>query len=278
MTVPTSIERLEPFPEIAIALLHRIPIQFPVMPDFRDLIEKRPHLLGGIHRVAMQSGRVAAETEPASLFDQVEATALAEIAVTLLLRDYMEHAFAIADDRRYWRYTLASAVCCQLVAGPSQQTLLAYACGLLHDIGRLAFIATYPDRYSNLLTLTDRMFASGEDFDILERERLLFGMDHFAAGGWLAAVWKMPPWLRAIVGKFDKAAGEYSKLVETVRSGTRLAHSLGFGYLQAAPRANVRDILSSLPPGKPGDSAPSEKRLRDEIQSRLSWYANAESS
>ena len=63
----------------------------------------------------------------------------------------------------------------------------------------------------------------------------------------------------------------------TVRTGTRLAHSLGFGYLQAAPRANVSDILKQLPGALSHWKALDmwkygEEHLRSKIQTRLDWY------
>jgi HD-like signal output (HDOD) protein len=282
MTVPSSIERLVHFPDVAVALLHRIPSQPAEMPDFRDLLEEHSHIVAELAQVAIQSGHQLngeKKRDAQSLFEQVGSTALAEMTITLLVRDYMRRAFAASEDRRYWRYTMACAVCCEQVASPGQESaLLSYASGLLHDIGRLALIATYPDRYSNLLTLTDRMFASNQSFDMLEHERLLFGMDHFAAGEWLATTWKMPSWLRSIVGKFDQATGEHAKLVATIRGGTRLAHSMGFGYLQAAPRADIRKIVDQLPYiRKQWQALPDwnhgEMQMREKVLARLTWYA-----
>jgi len=264
MSVPSSIERLEPFPNVAVELLHRISLPDAETADFRDLVEQQPYLIAELAHVAAQSGRTGDDNE-----------LLAEMAITLLVRDYMRRAFRSSEDRRYWRYMLACAVCCEQVALAGRGALIAYAGGLLHDVGRLALIATYPDRYSNLLTLADRMFAADEYFDILEHERLLFGMDHFAAGTWLAAMWKMPSWLRSIVGKFDhQATGEFAKLVATVRAGTRLAQSLGFGYLQAAPHAPIREILDQFPQAREQlrcfDDI--EKRMRDNVELRFKWY------
>jgi HD-like signal output (HDOD) protein len=281
VATPRSIERLEPFPDIAVTILHRIPSPIAQMSDFSDLLAQQPQMLEEISQVAMQSGR-AADGQPLdaqSVFATFAPEEITDVAITLLVRGYMRRAFSVSEDRRYWRYTLACAVCCEQVAVMGNQvSLLAYASGLLHDIGRLALIATYPDRYSNLLSLTDRMFAAGEQFNILEHERLLFGMDHFATGEWVAAAWKLPPWLRPIVGKFGaQGTGEFTKLVATVRAGTALAHSLGFGYLQGAPRSDIRKILGHLPEAwkqwKVLDQWKyGEAHMREKIQSRLNWY------
>ena len=281
MAAPSSIQRLEPFPSIAVELLNRIPLQIADLPVLHDLLISQRTLLEEVTKVAVQSGRCGTgqTADVQSLFEQVGSTELTEIAITVLVRGYMHRALSVSEDQRYWRYTLACAVCCEQVAGPGQEgSLLAYAAGLLHDIGRLALVAAYPDRYSNLLTLTDRMFASDQPFDLLEHERLLFGLDHFATGVWVADAWKLPAWLRSMVGKFDEqAAGKYAKLVAIVRAGTRLAHSLGFGYLQAAPRANIKDILIRFPEAwkhwKVLDNWQyGEEYMRGKIQSRFLWY------
>jgi hypothetical protein len=281
VSAPRSIEQLEPFPDIAVALLHRIPLPIGQLSDFLELLGQQPQLLEGMSQVAIQSGR-SQDGQPLnaqSLFELFGPAEIVDIAITLLVRGYMRRAFSVSEDRRYWRYILACAVGCEQVAALGKEgSPLAYAAGLLHDIGRLALIASYPDRYSNLISLTDRMFAADEEFNILEHERLLFGMDHFATGEWVAAAWKLPAWLRPIVGKFGaQGPAEHAKLVATVRAGTSLAHSLGFGYLQGAPRSDIRKILGHLPEAwkqwqvldqwKYG-----EEHMREKIQSRLDWY------
>ena len=280
MMVPTSIERLDPFPAVAVNLLRRMPQPADLITELHRILESQPSLFRETVRVLVASGRHPDEGDPELVISQVGHGALLEIILTLLVREYMRNAFHASEDRRYWQYTLACAVCCEHVADDSQETrLLAYTAGLLHDIGRLALIATYPDRYSNLLSLTDRMFAANDPFDVLEHERLLFGMDHFATGAWLSAAWKFPPWLRAISGKFeDRPPAQYARLVDTVRTGTRLAHSVGFGYLQAAPRAKIRDILKGFPHNR--DQAESrddwnlvEEHVRQKVLARLHWYA-----
>ena len=280
---PGSIKRLEAFPGFAIELLKRIgsasvktALILPGLPT------DKPHFMEDLLRVAAESARGSGE--PAlnmeTMNDPSAAPRVAEIGLTLVVREYLRRAFLESEDYRYWRYTLACAVCSEQVALPrGENALMAYAAGLLHDIGRLALIAAYPTQYSNLLTLTDRKFAAGEPFDMLEYERLLFGMDHFDIGNWVARAWQLPPWLRSITGRFDeKTSGQNAALVSTIRAGTRLAHSLGFGYLEAAPRTDVRVILNAFPDAdkhwKILDSWEyGEENLRGKVRSRLEWYS-----
>jgi hypothetical protein len=282
--VPGSIQRIEPFPACALALLNGIPPRSGDLQELGILLEQEPLLLSEIGQVAVAAGRYDSDNPPdfAPMLEQIGASDLMKIAVTLLVQGYLRRALSVFEAQRYWRYTLACAVSCEEIASEGQDNkLIAYVAGLLHDIGRLALIAAYPDKYANLLTLIDRMFREDPGFNLLSHERLLFGMDHFAAGSWLAATWGLPPWLRAITGRFNEdASGEYRELVTTVRSGTRLAHSLGLGYLQAAPRAEIQEVLRQLPAAWQhwqtlDQWKHAEEHMRGKIQSKLSLYAPA---
>ena len=282
MAVPSSIERLEPLPAIAVELLDRIASHTVEEANLLSFLQAQPDLLTEILHVAMPAAGPAAEEaqDAQSLLKRMSSRKIAEISMTVLVGSYLRRTISNSDDQRYWRYILACAVCCEQVALPRREDiLLAYTAGLFHDIGRMALIAAYPDRYSNLLTLTDRMFAAEEPFDILEHERLLFGLDHFETAIWIAGAWKLPSWLRAIVGKFDQRAnGDHAQLVATVRAGTSLAHSLGFGYLTAAPRGDIRKILGRFEDAdkhwKILDSWEyAEENMRGKVLSCLRWYA-----
>jgi len=282
MAVPSSIERLEPLPAIAVDLLDRIASHTVEEANLLGFLQAQPDLLAESLHVAMQAAGPAADErpEPQSLLKQMSSRKIAEISMTVLVGSYLRRAISNSDDQRYWRYILACAVCCEQIALPRQEDiLLAYTAGLFHDIGRMALIAAYPDRYSNLLTLTDRMFATAEPFDILEHERLLFGLDHFETAIWIAGAWKLPSWLRAIVGKFDERGNrDHAELVATVRAGTSLAHSLGFGYLTAAPRGDIRKILGRFEDAdkhwKVLDSWEyAEENMRGKVRSCLRCYA-----
>lgn len=286
MAAPSSIERLAPLPAIAVALLDQIASHTVEEASLLDVLGAQPQLLAEISSVATQATGSPDEATPdaESLLKQLSSLRLAEIAMTVLVGGYLRRAIrASDDDRRYWRYILACAVCCEQVALPRQEdALLAYTAGLFHDIGRMALIAAYPDRYSNLLALTDRMFGEDEPFDILEYERLLFGLDHFETGIWIAKEWSLPSWLHAIVGKFDgRTKGEHAQLVATVRAGTSLAHSLGFGYLASAPRGDIRKILSHCEDAQKywktsEDWEYAEENMRGKVRVCLRWYSASE--
>jgi HDOD domain len=249
VALPASIQRIAPFPKLALEILQRVPAINSEEAGLRGMLEPEPKLIIEVGRIVSggSNGKVVDVTLD-TLLEELGAAKLAEIVFTILLRDYMRRTFDVTEGWSYWRYTLACAFCCAEVAPPNPpKRLAAYTAGLLHDIGRLALVASFPGRYSNLLALIDRMFEVDQSFDVSRQETLLFGMDRFATGAWLAAAWDLPAWLRPVVGKFEKATADKENLVETIRAGTRIANSLGFGYLKAAPRMPIRKILSGLP-------------------------------
>jgi hypothetical protein len=282
MAVPSTIKRIEPLAPIAIELLNRIPLRVGDDLSLQDILQREPALQMKTTEVAMRAGRCAsAESNEETVMGRISPADMVEFAITISVHDYLQSALTVAEANNYWRYIMACADCCAELAAPAKvDPLLAYASGLLHDIGRLALIQAYPERYANLLALTDTMFAADQPFDILHYEQMLFGFNHFATATWVAEVWNLPPWLRPVVGKFDdQTSADYGKLVATVRAGTRLAHSIGFGYLQAAPRTDVGAILKQLPGALGYWKALDiwkygEEHMRSKIQSRMNWYAH----
>jgi len=282
MVVPSTIARIEPLAPIAVEILNGIPLRAGENLSLQESLQRDPALWMKIRKVAINSGRFtdSGESTDESIVERISPTDLAEIAITISVHDYLRNALTVAEANSYWTYILACADCCLELSRPAKvDSLLAYAAGLLHDIGRLALIQAYPERYANLLTLTNSMFVAEQSFDILHYEQMLFGLNHFDTAEWLADVWKLPQWLRPIVGKFDtKSSTGDPRLVATVRAGTRLAHSLGFGYLQAAPRGEIGAILRQLPGALSYWKALDvwkygEEFMHSKIGMRLNWYA-----
>jgi len=60
----------------------------------------------------------------------------------------------------------------------------AYTAGLLHDVGRLALLASYPAEYARMLDVSDEF-----GYDLLGCEQDLFDIDHCVAGEWLVREW-----------------------------------------------------------------------------------------
>lgn len=99
------------------------------------------------------------------------------------------------DYDEYWSKSLGRAVAARHIAkllkfSPDE----AFTCGLLSQIGRLAFAGAYPERYAQALSVV------GEDADDLcEFERELFGLDHNGLTSEMMADWHLPKLFREAV-------------------------------------------------------------------------------
>lgn len=73
---------------------------------------------------------------------------------------------------------------------------LVRAAGLLHDIGRLALVATDPDLYA-----ATEQTAVEEEISLVEAEQLYFETDHCEVGTRIARNWGFSPKLRQAIGR-----------------------------------------------------------------------------
>ncbi|MDZ7750522.1 MAG: HDOD domain-containing protein [Gammaproteobacteria bacterium] len=97
------------------------------------------------------------------------------------------------DARRYWISALLTADMARFLAprvalDHQPQAEPAYLSGLLHGLGLLALAHLFPNELSLALE------AAGDDpvRRLAEHERQWVGIDHHAAGGWLARRWHLP--------------------------------------------------------------------------------------
>ena len=63
----------------------------------------------------------------------------------------------------------------------------SFAAGLLHDIGKLALAANFPDKYKSALDL-----AALNGMELHEAEREIFGSNHCEVGLYLLGIWGLP--------------------------------------------------------------------------------------
>ncbi|MDO9269497.1 MAG: HDOD domain-containing protein [Methylobacter sp.] len=84
-----------------------------------------------------------------------------------------------------WHHSVAVAECSRQFAGLSGISPdIAFTAGLLHDIGRLAIVALFPDEFSQLINEPDP--------SLMETERRLLGFDNVEMGGKAAQYWNLP--------------------------------------------------------------------------------------
>jgi putative nucleotidyltransferase with HDIG domain len=117
------------------------------------------------------------------------------LAWTVAIKNYLGNALQTPPLQRIWRHSLAVALVAEELANWTQADgAEAYTAGILHDLGALGLIAMSPSHYRQLLEEAAVAPAS-----ILDLERKHFGLDHCEAGEFLAAKWKLPPFMGEVM-------------------------------------------------------------------------------
>lgn len=94
------------------------------------------------------------------------------------------------DRQAFWRHSLAVAIAAKGLAGLFGDAIdpqEAFACGWLHDIGKVALSALMPKSFARIVRQADE-----EKADIADVERGLLGIDHTVVGRRLAERWGLP--------------------------------------------------------------------------------------
>ena len=132
------------------------------------------------------------------------------------------------DKAGLWTHFLAVAFCAHQLASTIQisEPDAAFTSGLIHDIGRLALLRLFPSESVGVV----EMIKDGE-LSLLEAEERTFGLDHQAAGAFLAKRWGLPDDLRdAIAFHHDDAAFDKSDLVGAVYLAEKICKLRGLGW------------------------------------------------
>jgi len=87
----------------------------------------------------------------------------------------------------FWHHSLMCATLARRIAKKTGFSCPeeAYLSGLLHDIGRLVLISTFPKQYETFAILSDDVESE------LHAERQFIGLTHSEAGAWLVLNWKL---------------------------------------------------------------------------------------
>lgn len=130
-----------------------------------------------------------------------------------------------------WWHSLRTAISSRELAPFCREELssdLAYTAGLLHDIGKSIISFYLEQRHSELL----QRLEAPESRNYLACERELLGTDHAEVGEALAARWKLPSALKAVIAKHHDPAhapAEFMALTYTVHLGDLLSMMGGTG-------------------------------------------------
>jgi putative nucleotidyltransferase with HDIG domain len=120
---------------------------------------------------------------------------LAMIASTYHWMDKPLKGYAL-EPHEFWEHSLSTAVAAQVIAQNLSvgSTELAFTCGLLHDLGKVALSAWFENRSITLSAIAAKL-----DLTMEQTEQRVLGFDHQQVGGKMAETWNLPkPMVEAI--------------------------------------------------------------------------------
>ena len=127
------------------------------------------------------------------------------------------------DDKAFWRHSIAAAACCKVIARRVRFNQdYAFTAGLLHDIGRLVLVSTYPAEYAAAMAYRDL-----HDSYVQVAEQAVMGVDHVQAGVALAEHWNFSDTMKlAIAHHHDPDAPGAGMLASIVHVANAIVHAL----------------------------------------------------
>ena len=167
--------------------------------------------------------------------------------------------------RNSWRHSAACAIICQSLAGargaPRDR---AYTAGLLHDVGRLGLLRTYPADIEPFFRRS-----CDDPAEAMAVERKLVQVDHVSAGSWLVKAWDFPDDLYDVcLRHHEPAADADSELLRLVKPGCRMAAALGFAALTYRNASSYAQIAETLP----YSGIPAEDEMRNLVAAGLQTF------
>ena len=244
-TRPWALKALPPFPAVALQLLSLLDDDEVPMKKIVALLRIDPALSAEILRVSNSAlyGLSRRVDNVSHAIVVLGTEVVKRLALTVALGRF-SHGFLRNQGLRIcWDHSVA----CALIAEELAQALdvakdRAYTAGLLHDVGRLALLACYPNEYGNLIVV-----ARENDFDELECERQLFDIDHCAAGEWLGREWNLPQDFVDAISQHHTAEAADRSLLSVITAANAVADTIGFNVLQMPPKSTVAEVIANLP-------------------------------
>ncbi|WP_374582003.1 HDOD domain-containing protein [Pseudoduganella sp.] len=127
------------------------------------------------------------------------------------------------DHRSFWRHSIATAACAKVLARHVRFNQdYAFTAGLLHDIGRLVLVSSFPELYAEVIA-----YQKENDTYALEAERVVLGIDHVEAGLALAEHWNFSDTMRlAIAGHHEPEKPGAGFLATIIHVADAVVHAL----------------------------------------------------
>ena len=245
--VPWTHLHLPPFSQVALRVVQQAARENVQLHVLSELISSDPALASEV--LTIVNSLVYAPRFPINSILQaiaiMGANHLQGLCLMVALRGYMGKNLGHPVMRTLWRHSLATAaVAEQLASTGFIDRDIAFTCGVMHDIGRVAISVVRPAEYIELMS-----HYTGTSQSILESEQQAFGRDHCQIGDQLVKDWKLPEDFGPIISTHHEAADTSAAwgMIEVIRMSCRMADSIGFPAFSGCTCEVFPDLLEELP-------------------------------
>jgi HD-like signal output (HDOD) protein len=144
----------------------------------------------------------------------------------------------------------------------------AYTAGIMHDIGRLGLLKTYPKEMTPVL--------NGQHLDmqaVLRAEREALQVDHARAGSWLVRNWALPTdFSELCTHHHDAPRADDSETLQLVKVACSVADIIGFPAVRCQEQPAYLDATSPLRPRLARKALPPAEDLRANVTVRMAAF------
>ncbi len=222
--------RLPAMPQILIKLIEHLQADDLGMPELAKLIATDPGMTSKILAVAHSSAYHRSSRAPG--LEQSLVALGTDMIKTLVISESVFQTFNnfphsnSTDLRAFWKHSLSAAVIARDLAKRMEyaQPEEAYLAGLLHNVGRLALLATAPKEYAFNFTARD-------DEELCAVEQRTLQITHSEAGAWLIERWHLDSFLADSVLYHHEPVSRLAQSHPLIRI-VRLAHLLASAELE----------------------------------------------
>lgn len=184
---------LPTLPEILITLLDACDNDGSPLTEVAAIINKDPALSFRVLQLVNSAyyGLRSAFTGVEQAVAYLGVNSIKNVAITASIHQVFDQKRLMAVKQfnigTFWHHSLLCATLARRIAKKTGFSCPeeAYLSGLLHDIGRLVLVSTFPKQYETFLILSDDVESE------LNAERQFIGLTHSEAGAWLVLNWKL---------------------------------------------------------------------------------------
>jgi putative nucleotidyltransferase with HDIG domain len=150
------------------------------------------------------------------------------VLASSVMKYFPEQSNLQMTPEEFWEHSIAVGLATRMLGRAIGMTDVEslYVAGLLHDIGKLFFIANLQEEFGCAL-----MRAREQQTPIGTAEKLVLGVDHAEAGAALADHWRLPEYLKLVIRHHHRLlpASPYKTTIALVHTADYWVRSLALG-------------------------------------------------